>query len=156
MLNCTKFQPIIETAFHDGVCTEAVAGLYYIWQVVAAAAVFTYVGIWLVPFATAAFKQEGGGVVGVADTDPEKGIFGDQSEYDETGKLMEAAAVAWTCQQLGVPFVALKGITDLVDGAHATRGEFESNLATAAASLQAKLAAVLRLLEGEPLNRWGE
>ena len=25
---------------------------------------------------------------------PEKGIFGDQSEYDETGKLMEAAAVA--------------------------------------------------------------
>ena len=59
VLNCTKFQPIIETAFHDGVCTEAVAGLYYIWQVVAAAAVFTYVGIWLVPFATAAFKQEG-------------------------------------------------------------------------------------------------
>ena len=94
VLNCTKFQPIIETAFHDGVCTEAVAGLYYIWQVVAAAAVFTYVGIWLVPFATAAFKQEGGGVVGVADTDPEKGIFGDQSEYDETGKLTEAAAVA--------------------------------------------------------------
>ena len=94
VLNCTKFQPIIETAFHDGVCTEAVAGLYYIWQVVAAAAVFTYIGIWLVPFATAAFKQEGGGVVGVTDTDPEKGIFGDQSEYDETGKLMEAAAVA--------------------------------------------------------------
>ena len=73
VLNCTKFQPIIETAFHDGVCTEAVAGLYYIWQVVAAAAVFTYVGIWLVPFATAAFKQEGGGVVGVADTDPREG-----------------------------------------------------------------------------------
>jgi hypothetical protein len=94
VLNCTKFQPIIETAFHDGVCTEAVAGLYYIWQVVVAAGVFTYIGIWLVPFATAAFKQEGGGVVGVADTDPEKGIFGDQSEYDETGKLMEAAAVA--------------------------------------------------------------
>merc|ERR1712100_939980 len=92
VLNCTKFQPIIETAFHDGVCTEAVAGLYYIWQVVVAAGVFTYIGIWLVPFATAAFKQEGGGVVGVADTDPEKGIFGDQSEYDETGKLMEAAA----------------------------------------------------------------
>ena len=57
VLNCTKFQPIIETAFHDGVCTEAVAGLYYIWQVVAAAAVFTYVGIWLVPFATAAFTS---------------------------------------------------------------------------------------------------
>ena len=71
-------------------------------------------------------------------------------------KEMEAAAVAWTCQQLGVPFVALKSITDLVDGAHATRGEFESNLATAAASLQAKLAAVLGLLENRPLNHWGE
>merc|ERR1712072_51537 len=94
VLNCTKFQPIIEKAFHDGVCTEAVAGLYYICQVVVAAGVFTYIGIWLVPFATAAFKQEGSGVVGVTDTDPEKGIFGDQSEYDETGKLMEAAAVA--------------------------------------------------------------
>merc|ERR1712072_1063741 len=94
VLNCTKFQPIIEKAFHDGVCTEAVAGLYYIWQVVVAAGVITYIGIWLVPFATAAFKQEGSGVVGVENTDPEKGIFGDQSEYDETGKLMEAAAVA--------------------------------------------------------------
>ena len=91
VLNCSKFQPIIETAFHDGVCTEAVAGLYYIWQVVAAAAVFTYIGIWLVPFATAAFKQEGSSGGLVSPTDPEKGIFGDQSEYDETGKLMEAA-----------------------------------------------------------------
>jgi len=91
VLNCTKFQPIIEKAFHDGVCTEAVAGLYYIWQVVAAAAVFTYIGIWLVPFATAALKQEGSSSGGVSPTDPEKGIFGDQSEYDETGKLMEAA-----------------------------------------------------------------
>merc|ERR1712167_270839 len=91
VLNCTKFQPIIETAFHDGVCTEAVAGLYYIWQVVVAAGVFTYIGIWLVPFATAAFKQEGSSGGGVSPTDREKGIFGDQSEYDETGKLMEAA-----------------------------------------------------------------
>jgi 5'-methylthioadenosine nucleosidase len=69
-------------------------------------------------------------------------------------KEMEAAAVAWTCQQLGVPFVALKGITDLVDGEHATRDEFERNLATAAASLQEKLAVVLALLGGEPLRRW--
>jgi len=91
VLNCTKFQPIIKKAFHDGVCTELVAGLYYIWQVVAAAAVFTYIGIWLVPFATAAFKQEGSSGGLVSPTDPEKGIFGDQSEYDETGKLMEAA-----------------------------------------------------------------
>merc|ERR1712224_1072758 len=96
VLNCTKFQPIIEKAFHDGVCTEAVAGLYYIWQVVAAATVFTYIGIWLVPFATAAFKQQGSSGGLVSPTDPEKGIFGDQSEYDETGKLMEAAKAVET------------------------------------------------------------
>ena len=49
---------------------------------------------------------------------------------------MEAAAVAWTCQQLGVPFVALKSVTDIVDGEHATRDEFERNLGIAAARLQ--------------------
>ena len=35
-------------------------------------------------------------------------------------KEMEAAAVAWVCQQLGLPFFALKTVTDLVDGAVAT------------------------------------
>ena len=38
-------------------------------------------------------------------------------------KEMEAAAVAWTCQQvLHVPFVALKSVTDIVDGGVATQG----------------------------------
>jgi 5'-methylthioadenosine nucleosidase len=40
-------------------------------------------------------------------------------------KEMEAAAVAWVCRQLRVPFVALKGVTDLVDGEQTTREEFE-------------------------------
>ena len=86
VLNCTKFKPILKTAFYDGVCTETVAGIYYIWQVVVAAGVFTYLGIMVVPFATAAFKQEGKDFQKVG-TDPEKGIFGDESAYDATGQM---------------------------------------------------------------------
>lgn len=86
VLNCTKFKPILKTAFYDGVCTETVAGIYYIWQVVVAAGVFTYIGIMVVPFATAAFKQEGKDFQKVG-TDPEKGIFGDESAYDATGQM---------------------------------------------------------------------
>ena len=48
-------------------------------------------------------------------------------------KEMEAAAVAWVCKQINIPFVALKGVTDLVDGGAATREEFDSNLARTAA-----------------------
>ena len=51
-------------------------------------------------------------------------------------KEMECAAVAWVCEKLRVPFVALKSITDIVDGDKATRDEFESNLRTASAALQ--------------------
>ena len=69
-------------------------------------------------------------------------------------KEMEAAAVAWVCSALGVPFVAVKAITDIVDGPHATRGEFESNLEMASDALQAKVALVLSLLSGTPLRQW--
>ena len=68
-------------------------------------------------------------------------------------KEMEAAAVAWVCQQLGVPFVALKTVTDLVDGAAATRAEFDANLRAASHTLQQKLVELLRLLDGHRLNQ---
>ena len=69
-------------------------------------------------------------------------------------KEMEAAAVAWVCQALGMPFVALKAITDIVDGEHGTRGEFESNLEIASQALQDRAAAVLALLARTPLSGW--
>ena len=69
-------------------------------------------------------------------------------------KEMEAAAVAWVCQQLGVPFFALKAITDIVDGPKPTLGEFQTNLVAAAAAIQLKLATVLRLLAGTELKNW--
>eukprot|EP00965_Chrysotila_dentata_P232197 6198823-Pleurochrysis_carterae.AAC.10 len=69
-------------------------------------------------------------------------------------KEMEAAAVAWVCLQLRIPFFALKAITDVVDGTEATREEFESNLSLAAGVLQQKLALVLELLSQHPLDYW--
>ncbi len=69
-------------------------------------------------------------------------------------KEMEAAAVAWVCQQLALPFIALKSITDIVDGGEGTRGEFERNLDAAAQTLQTKLHAVLTLVGDRPLSDW--
>lgn len=69
-------------------------------------------------------------------------------------KEMEAAAVAWVCLSLSIPFVALKAITDIVDGEHATRSEFESNLHTASSALQQKVELFLQLLAGTKLTDW--
>ena len=53
----------------------------------------------------------------------------------------EALLQQWVCKQLGCPFVAIKAVTDIVDGEEATREEFESNLGQAArcASQPAKI-----------------
>jgi 5'-methylthioadenosine nucleosidase len=43
-------------------------------------------------------------------------------------KDMEAAAIAWVCEQHKKPFLAIKAITDLVDGDKPTEEEFLQNL----------------------------
>jgi 5'-methylthioadenosine nucleosidase len=53
------------------------------------------------------------------------------SETHAVAKEMEAAAVAWVCQRMGVAFTALKVITDLVDEPEATSEQFYRNLAVA-------------------------
>ncbi len=65
-------------------------------------------------------------------------------------KEMEAAAVAWVCSMLEVPFVAMKSITDLVDGGEATETEFLQNLQYASLRLKDRLLALLELLAEEP------
>lgn len=55
---------------------------------------------------------------------------------DACVKEMEAAALGWVTEMLGVPFFCIKVITDIVDGDIATQDEFMANLATAAKSLQ--------------------
>ena len=74
VLNCSVFEPIIEHAFYDGVCEEAVEGLYSIWAVVVAAGVFTYMTLLVLPFATASFAQDF-----FPAEKPEKKLYGGKS-----------------------------------------------------------------------------
>ena len=68
----------------------------------------------------------------------------DQNEG--AAKEMEAAAIAWVAWMIKVPFVALKSITDIVDGAHPTSEEFLRNLSHASLKLQEKTLAFLNHL----------
>lgn len=71
-------------------------------------------------------------------------------------KEMEAAAVAWVCQQLSVPFFALKSVTDIVDGGRRTEQEFYANLDHASGALQQRLSAVVTCLCGTRLSDWAD
>ena len=70
--------------------------------------------------------------------------------HQTDAKEMEAAAVAWVCAMLEVPFVAMKSITDLVDGGAPTATEFLENLQVASMRLRDRLVALLELLAAEP------
>lgn len=51
-------------------------------------------------------------------------------------KEMEAAGISWVAHLHGVPFLALKSITDIVDGDRPAQEEFLENLHSAAKALQ--------------------
>jgi len=63
-------------------------------------------------------------------------------------KEMEAAAVAWVCEVHGVPFVAVKTITDLVDHPAPTAEQFSANLSAASTRLAEVVPASARYLAG--------
>eukprot|EP00041_Stephanoeca_diplocostata_P007219 m.100978 g.100978 ORF g.100978 m.100978 type:complete len:330 (+) comp16786_c0_seq1:239-1228(+) len=69
-------------------------------------------------------------------------------------KEMEAAAIAWVCLQMNMPFFALKSVTDIVDGEIPSHIEFEENLRSSSDTLQTKLSAILTLMAGKPLSAW--
>jgi nucleoside phosphorylase len=62
-------------------------------------------------------------------------------------KDMEAAAVAWVAELLGVPMLAIKSVTDLVDDPTATAEQFVANLAYSAQRLCDSLVDVLEFCE---------
>lgn len=64
-------------------------------------------------------------------------------------KDMEGGAIAFTAQLYGVPLVAIKSVTDIVDGDRATQEEFLENLHTAAAALNDNLSKTLLFLNGK-------
>ena len=73
-------------------------------------------------------------------------------ENDASVKDMEAAAIAYVCELAGVPFFALKVVTDIVDGDRTTQEEFFENLAAASASLQDKIPKVIEFVEGRKIS----
>ena len=56
------------------------------------------------------------------------------------------------CDQLEVPMVALKSVTDVVDGDKPTPEEFLENLGTAAKSLQEALPKLLTFVATKPFK----
>ncbi|BDD10546.1 5'-methylthioadenosine/S-adenosylhomocysteine nucleosidase [Fulvitalea axinellae] len=62
-------------------------------------------------------------------------------------KEMEAAAIAWVAEQYGTPLVALKSVTDLVDGGKLAQEEFVENLGKASRALTEKTVSFLEALQ---------
>ena len=58
VLVCDSIQPILEDIFYTGICDKTVSGIYRVWATIAAAWLFTYAGILILPFVTASIRQE--------------------------------------------------------------------------------------------------
>ncbi len=71
-------------------------------------------------------------------------------------KDMEAAGVAYVCELSGVPFLAVKAITDLVDAPEPTVEQFLANLATASVRLAEVVVAMVDDLAGRGLHELDE
>ena len=67
-----------------------------------------------------------------------------------TAKDMEATAIAQVCAQCEVPFIAVKGVTDLVDDPEPVQEAFLRNLRMASALLGERMEAGLRWLGAHP------
>lgn len=67
-------------------------------------------------------------------------------------KEMEAAGIAHVAAMFDVPFVAVKTITDIVDGDKPTQDEFLENLGAAAKALQAAVPRVLQFIAGKEVS----
>eukprot|EP01025_Chloroclados_australasicus_P051608 TRINITY_DN6016_c0_g1_i1.p2 TRINITY_DN6016_c0_g1~~TRINITY_DN6016_c0_g1_i1.p2 ORF type:complete len:281 (-),score=35.35 TRINITY_DN6016_c0_g1_i1:974-1714(-) len=66
-------------------------------------------------------------------------------------KEMEAAAVAWICGMFNKPLIALKSITDIVDGNRVPQEEFLENLASAAQALKDVVHKAIEFVDGKTL-----
>lgn len=67
-------------------------------------------------------------------------------------KEMEASGVAWACSLHGVPLLALKAVTDIVDGGKAAEEEFLANLEKASEALHFALKGALEFLVGKSVD----
>ena len=67
-------------------------------------------------------------------------------------KEMEAAGIAHVCAMFEVPLLAVKAITDIVDGDKPTQDEFLENLGAAAKALQGAVPKVIEFVAGKELD----
>lgn len=81
----------------------------------------------------------------------------EDKEYIEASgavvKDMECAGVAWVAKTFGIPIIAIKSITDIVDGGRPTQEEFLENLHAAATSLQKTVPAVVSYIGGKKISQ---
>ena len=70
---------------------------------------------------------------------------------DASVKEMEAAGIAHVAVMFDTPFIAVKAITDIVDGDKPTHDEFLQNLGAAAKALQGAVPKVLEFVAGKKL-----
>jgi 5'-methylthioadenosine nucleosidase len=70
---------------------------------------------------------------------------------DASVKEMEAAGIAHVATMFGTPFIAVKAITDIVDGDKPTHDEFLQNLGAAAKALQEAVPKVLEYVAGKKI-----
>lgn len=74
------------------------------------------------------------------------------ARHGAVAKEMEAAAIAWIAMMFGVPMIAVKSITNLVDEDNASEEEFVRHFALAEASLRHELLRVLDYLVGKRID----
>jgi 5'-methylthioadenosine nucleosidase len=71
---------------------------------------------------------------------------------DASVKEMEAAGIAHVAAMFGVPLIAVKAITDIVDGDKPTQDEFMENLGAAAKALQGAVPKVIEFIAGKEVS----
>ncbi|KAK9802959.1 hypothetical protein WJX72_010723 [[Myrmecia] bisecta] len=67
-------------------------------------------------------------------------------------KEMEAAGIAWAAHLFDVPLLAIKAVTDIVDGERAANEEFLENLHRAAQALQETIPPILEFIAGKRVS----
>ncbi len=72
-------------------------------------------------------------------------------EYSGVVKDMEAASIAWVAEQFKVSFLAIKAITDIVDGEKPTEEEFLQNIHSSSKSLCYQTIRVLDYFSINPI-----
>lgn len=77
------------------------------------------------------------------------------ARHNAVAKEMEAASIAWVAMLLGVPMMALKSITNLVDEDNASETEFVRNFGVASQRLHDKVIDLVDYLQGKDIDALG-